>query len=169
MWKNIKHLTAISLGWVAIAVLLILVLDVLMGVFTRKILGDQVRWSEELARFLLVWISFLGGAIAYLDDKHLGVDLLVSHFHHSAQRLSRIVTHALVFIFALFVMGIGGTNLVIDRFDSGQLLPALGIHKAWFYLAVPASGYLISLFALGNVVALVTGAEDVENREEVPS
>jgi TRAP-type C4-dicarboxylate transport system permease small subunit len=169
MWDKIKRVTAFSLGWVAIAVFLVLVIDVLLGVFTRKILGDQVRWSEELARFLLVWISFLGGAIAYLDDKHLGVDLLVSHFHHSAQRLTRIATHALVFAFALFVMGIGGTNLVIDRFDSGQLLPALGIHKAWFYLAVPSSGYLISLFALGNVIALLAGAEDVENKEEVHS
>ncbi len=65
-------------------------------------------------------------------------------------------------------MGIGGTDLVIDRFDSGQLLSALNINKAWFYLAVPVSGYLISFFALGNVIVLLAGAEDV-GTEEVPS
>ena len=77
MWSKTKHLTATSLGWLAIGVFLVLVVDVLLGVFSRKILGDQIRWTEELARFLLVWISFLGGALAYIADKHLGVDLLV--------------------------------------------------------------------------------------------
>ena len=109
MWDKIKHLTAVSLGWVAIAVFVVLVIDVLLGVFSRKILGDQVRWTEELARFLLVWISFLGGAIAYLDDKHLGVDLLVDRIDPAARRIARVVSHGLVFAFAFFVMGIGGT------------------------------------------------------------
>ncbi len=157
MWNHVKSFTARSLGWVAIAVFLILVIDVLLGVFTRKVLGDQIRWTEELARFLLVWISFLGGAIAYLDDRHLGVDLLVDRIDPAAQRVARIVTHAMVFAFALGIMGIGGTNLVIDRFDSGQVLPALQIQKAWFYLAVPVSGYVISLFALGNIIAFSLG------------
>lgn len=170
MWSRIKHFTATSLGALSVAVLVVLVLDVLWGVFTRKILGDQARWSEELARFLLVWIAFLGGAIAYLDDKHLGVDLLVSHFDSSAKRISRIITHSLVFIFSLLVMGVGGTQLVADRFDSGQLLPALEIHKAWFYLAVPVSGFLISLFALGNVIAFIAGSTTPQsNDSEVPS
>ena len=80
MWKTIKHVTAVALGWMAIAVFLVLVVDVLWGVLTRNFIGEQARWSEELARFLLVWVSFLGGAIAYLDDKHLGVDILVGGF-----------------------------------------------------------------------------------------
>lgn len=166
MWKRIKHFTATGLGWLAIAVFLVLVLDVLAGVFTRKIMGDQLRWSEELARFLLVWISFLGGAIAYLDDKHLGVDLLVAKFDPSARRLSKIITHGLIFLFALAVMGIGGTQLVAGRFEAGQTLSSLQINKGWFYMAVPAAGYLIALFAAGNVVALITGAETPDSEED---
>jgi TRAP-type C4-dicarboxylate transport system permease small subunit len=165
MWNKIKYVTAASLGWVAIAVFLVLVIDVLLGVFTRKVLGDQIRWTEELARFLLVWISFLGGAIAYLDDKHLGVDLLVDRFDPSARRVARVITHGLVFAFALFAMGIGGTQLVVDRFDSGQVLSAMQINKAWFYLAVPVSGYVIAMFALGNVIALLAGAGDVAAKD----
>ena len=165
MWGKTKHLTARALGWLAIVVFLILVLDVLLGVFSRRILGDQIRWTEELARFLLVWVSFLGGAIAYIDDKHLGVDLLVERLHPQARRYSRVLVHGLVFAFAFLAMGLGGTKLVIDRFDAGQLLPALQIDKAWFYLAVPISGYLIALFALGNVISMVMGAEDVGTRD----
>jgi TRAP-type C4-dicarboxylate transport system permease small subunit len=159
MWEKTKQITASALGWLAIVVFFVLTVDVLLGVFSRKILGDQIRWTEELARFLLVWVSFLGGAIAYIDEKHLGVDLLVERLHPQARRLSRVLVHALIFAFAFLVMGVGGTKLVIDRFDAGQLLPALQIDKAWFYLAAPVSGYLIALFALGNVIALLTGKE----------
>ncbi|MFM7180325.1 MAG: TRAP transporter small permease [Verrucomicrobiales bacterium] len=166
MWANTKQITARALGWLAIVVFLILTLDVLLGVFSRKILGDQIRWTEELARFLLVWVSFLGGAIAYIDEKHLGVDLLVERLHPQARKLSRLLVHLLVFAFSLFVMGVGGTKLVIDRFDAGQLLPALQIDKAWFYLGVPISGYLIALFALGNVIALLARKEDGGIRDD---
>lgn len=166
MWDKIKHLTAVSLGWVAIAVFVVLVIDVLLGVFSRKILGDQVRWTEELARFLLVWISFLGGAIAYLDDKHLGVDLLVDRIDPAARRIARVVTHGLVFAFAFFVMGIGGSQLVHDRFEAGQILSAMQINKGWLYLAVPVSGFIISLFALGNTITLLTGAGDVSQADD---
>lgn len=155
MWSKVKSSTATALGVLAIVVLVVLVVDVLWGVFSRKILGDQARWSEELARFLLVWISFLGGAIAYLDDKHLGVDLLYTSLHGSAQRWCKVVTHFMVLLFSLGVLGFGGTRLVIDRFDSGQLMPAMEISKGWFYLAVPVSGYLIGLFAIGNVISFL--------------
>ena len=169
MWNKFKSVTVTSLGWLSIMVLFVLVVDVLWGVFTRKIMSDQARWTEELARFLLVWVSFLGAAIAYLDDKHLGVDILVTYFDKSAKRLSKIFTHGLVLAFSLSIMGIGGTRLCIDRFDSGQLLPALDISKGWFYLAVPISGYLISFFALGNIVTLIMGKNLTNDGEEVSS
>ncbi len=152
MWDRIKYFARLFLGGISIATFLILVIVVLLGVFTRHVMQDQIRWSEELARLLLVWISLLGGAIAYIDDQHLGVDLLVSRLDPLAARISSGFCHFLVLVFAVFVMGVGGTSMVMDRFDSGQLLPALQISRAWFYLAIPVSGWLISLFALGNLV-----------------
>lgn len=153
----LKKSTAAVLGWLSIIAFVVLVVDVLLGVFSRKILGDQIRWTEELARFLLIWVAFLGGALAYLDDKHLGVDLLVSNFDPSSRRGAKIFTHAMVLGFSLLVMGIGGTMLVIERFQSGQTLPALQIQKAWIYLAVPTCGYLISIFAIGNLWHMISG------------
>ena len=45
-----------------IAAVAALVADVVWGVFTRYVIGEQAKWSEELARFLLIWVSLLGGA-----------------------------------------------------------------------------------------------------------
>lgn len=166
----LKKTTAAFLGWMSIIAFVVLVVDVLLGVFSRKILGDQIRWTEELARFLLIWVAFLGGALAYLDDKHLGVDILVSNFDPSARRGAKIFTHAMVLGFSLLVMGIGGTMLVVERFQSGQMLPALQIQKAWIYLAVPTCGYLISIFALGNLWHMVSrkGMEPEDSEEARP-
>lgn len=157
MWGRTKHIARLLLCGASVATFVLLVVVVLLGVFTRHVMQDQIRWSEELARLLLVWISFLGGAIAYIDDKHLGVDLLVSRLDPDAARIAGFFCHLLVLLFALFVMGLGGTRIVADRFGAGQLLPALQISRAWFYLATPVSGWLISLFALGNLLSHVGG------------
>lgn len=163
MWNRVKHLASLLLGIISITTFVVLVVVVLLGVFTRHALNDQLRWTEELARLLLVWISFLGGAIAYIDDKHLGVDLLVSRLDPAAARIAKFFCHLLVFAFALLIMGIGGTRIVLDRFDAGQVLPALQLDRGWFYMAIPVSGWLISLFALGNLIAFFTKPSATEN------
>jgi TRAP-type C4-dicarboxylate transport system permease small subunit len=167
MWNSLKHHTSRTLGNIAVGVTLVLVLDVLWGVFSRKILGDQTRWTEELARFLLVWISFIGAALAFIENKHLGVDLLTTRFDPAARKAGRIATQLLIGLFALFVLGIGGSQLVSSRFESGQLLPALQINKGWFYLAAPVSGFIIALFAFGDAVCLLLGGkmEETETGE----
>lgn len=160
MWNRIKDNARLALCVFSIATFTLLVVVVLLGVFTRHVMQDQIRWSEELARLLLVWISFLGGAIAYIDNNHLGVDLFVAKLDPAAARIAALFSHLVVLAFAFFVMGIGGALIVIDRFDSGQLLPALQLKRAWFYLAIPVSGGLISLFAIGHLVDWFTKKTD---------
>ena len=86
-----RHLLVRALGVLCAVEFAALVVDVLFGVFTRQILNDQPAWTEELARFLLVWLALLGGVLAYADDRHLGVDVVVSHLHPSSRRVA-IVT-----------------------------------------------------------------------------
>ena len=56
----------------------VLVLDVLLGVVSRYVVGKQVSWTEELACLLLVWSSFFGIALAFNSRSHLGIDLIVN-------------------------------------------------------------------------------------------
>jgi len=138
------------LGPMCALVFLVLLFVVLWGVFTRYVLGDQARWTEELARFLMVWLAFLGAALAYAHQQHLGVDILVARMEPAARCVVTLVEHAVVFLFAVLVLGYGGMELCRDRFAAGQTMPALGILKAWQYLCVPASGVLIALIAAGH-------------------
>ena len=152
-----KQLMARVLGCLCMLVFTSLVLNVLWGVVTRYLLGHQAHWTEELARLLLVWLAMIGAALAYIENKHLGVDVLTRSLHSSSQRVARFLTHLVVFLFASAVMIYGGVSLVIDRWQAGQVLAALSINKAWFYLAVPISGLLIAVFALDATLAAMTG------------
>ena len=145
------------LGPLCALVFLLLLLDVLWGVFTRYVMGDQARWTEELARFLMVWLAFLGAALAYTREQHLGVDILVARMEPKARRIALLVEHAVVFLFALLVLGFGGGELFRERYASGQTMPALGILKAWQYFCLPLSGALFCLIAFGHFMKSLVG------------
>lgn len=147
-----------------VAVFAILVLDVLWGVASRYLFGSQASWSEELARLLMVWLALLGAALVCREDKHLGLDVVVRSWPDEVQRLGRLFVYVLIIIFACIVMAWGGYHLVVQRFDSGQALPALGISKGWFYLALPVSGCLTTLFMIESFWA--TWMNDPKKAEE---
>lgn len=157
MIQLIKHSASRSLGYLCVLIFSLLVIDVLWGVATRYLLGHQAYWTEELARFLLVWLAMIGAALAYIDNKHLGVDIVTRSLDPSARRIANLVTHLAVFGFAAGVMVYGGAGLFVERWNSGQTMAALEIKKAWFYLSLPVSGLLISIFSLDAAIATALG------------
>ena len=152
-----RHVLVRALGVLCAVVFAALVVDVLFGVFTRQVLNDQPAWTEELARFLLVWLALLGGVLAYADDRHLGVDVLVSHLHPSSRRVAIVTSHLCVLGFAVVVLVLGGLELFRNRWDAGQMMATLGIRKAWFYMVLPLGGSLIALLALGKTIDAIRG------------
>lgn len=159
--------TKVGLTWLLeqVVTLLVaaLVLDVLWGICTRFLLNSPSRWSEEVATFLLIWVSLLGAAVAFIHHEHLGVDYFVNKLDSAAQRTLRIVVQGLVILFAAWAMIYGGFVLVVETLRAGQLTPALGIHMGYVYLAAPVSGAFIALNAVEQVVELLTDSDSVED------
>lgn len=148
-----------ALEWVLIAAVLFLVLDVCWGVFTRYVMGEQAKWTEELARFLLVWVALLGGAVAFGTKGHLGVDFFVEKFHPAARTVSAVFVHLVVLFFAGAIFLWGGGRVVADALAMEQMTPALGWKMGYVYLALPVSGLFMVLFTLENLIeTLVTPA-----------
>lgn len=141
-----------ALDWVLIVAVLLLVLDVCWGVFTRYIIGEQAKWTEELARFLLVWVSLLGGAVAFGTKGHLGVDFFVNKFHPDARKVMAVFVHLVVLFFAGAIFLYGGGRVVADALVMQQTTPALGWKMGHVYLALPISGFFMILFTLENLI-----------------
>jgi TRAP-type C4-dicarboxylate transport system permease small subunit len=150
------------LEWILIVAMATLVLDVLWGVLSRHLLSTQSSWTEELARCLLIWVSMLGTGVAFDRTAHLGVDYFVGKLHPSGQRILQIAVLLLVLSFALLVFVGGGWLLVTRTLALGQTTPALGISKAWVYLAVPVSGVFIVLFLLRDLLETILKPIDAE-------
>jgi TRAP-type C4-dicarboxylate transport system permease small subunit len=88
------------------------VVNVSWQVASRFLLGSPSSFTDELARYLLVWIGLLGGAYAAGERRHIAVDLLPASLDARAGRALALFTHAAVMLFALTVMVGGGARLV---------------------------------------------------------
>ena len=137
----------------ALALLMIaMVGSVVWQVLSRYLFVVPAAWTEELARFLLIWIGMLGAAYAYRQGSHLGIDLLANKLAESGrQRLHRVV-HVVCLLFAASVLVVGGGSLVSMTWELKQYSAAIGLPIAYVYSVIPASGVLISLFAADAIL-----------------
>ncbi len=147
MIANVKKILDKSLEILVMIVMAVLVVDVLWQVFTRKVLGDPSKWTEELAIFLLIWVSLLGAAVALGRGAHLGIDYFVGKLSDKDKLCTEIFTFLCISVFSLYVMLIGGYILVSETFTLEQVSPALNIPMGYVYLAVPISGFFMLLYA----------------------
>ena len=148
-----------------ILVVLVLVLDVLWGVFTRYALSEQAKWSEELARFLLVWVSLLGAAVAFGEKAHLGVDFFVGKFDPAARKLITIFGQLIVLFFAITIFIIGGSKVVADALSMEQMTPALGWKMGYVYLALPVAGVFMILFTVEQILETLLTTQQQEEAD----
>jgi len=125
-----------------------MVLDVTWQVFTRFILRDPSGFTEELAGFLLIWIGLLGAGYAYRVKAHLGIDILTSPLSGLKKKMSEIFIAGIVFLFAFFVLVIGGWRLVDLTFTLKQISPVMGIPMGYIYLALPLTGILFMYYSV---------------------
>ena len=127
-------------------------LIVAIQVFCRYVLNASLFWSEELARYMLVWLSFFGATVAYHRCLHPGVDLFTGRLGPRGRSLASAFSH-------LVCMGLALTMIVAGSrfawFVRGQVTPALGLPK-WLVLSVlPLSGLVLLVHALALCIGTV--------------
>ena len=144
----IKRVLDRLLEVLVIVVMAVLVLDVLWQVFTRLVLKDPSTWTEELAVFMLIWVSLLGAAVALGRGAHLGIDYFVGKLPVRARLGTEVIVFLSVSAFSLLVMVIGGVDLVASNLDLGQESPALRVKVGYVYLAVPISGFFLVFYSI---------------------
>ena len=146
--EKLKQIVDRTLAWVVIVVMAVLVIDVLWQVFTRFVLRDPSSFTEELARYLMIWVGLLGASYAAGKRMHLAVDLLPTKLTGRRKHYLGIVIEGFTLLFSVFVLVVGGVRLVWVMLYLGQTSPALQIPMGLVYLAVPISGLFITFYAV---------------------
>lgn len=144
--KAKKRVSSI-LEWALIVLMAANVLNVLWQVFTRFILRDPSSFTEELARFLLIWVGLLGASYAAGQKMHLAIDVVLKSLRGKARGVAELSVQVFIFLFAFFVMVIGGIRLVAITLRLNQVSAALRIQLGYVYVVLPLSGLLIMFYA----------------------
>lgn len=125
---------------------------VAVQVFCRYVLNHSLFWSEEMARFLLVWLTFLGASCAYYRQVNPGVDFLYARLPQLMQKFCTILTH-LVSIGLFSVMVVYGYQFA--WFVRLQISPALQIPKWVVMSIIPFSGAVLAFHAVTFLIEAV--------------
>ena len=136
--KIIQVLSTIIMG--------VMVIAVCWQVITRYILNNPSTVTEEALRYLLIWVTMVGGAYAYGRRKHLAITALSKRLSFKGQKILDIFVQAMVILFCVVVMIGGGTRLVNTAAD--QLSAALQLPMPLIYASVPVGAILFIFYAL---------------------
>jgi len=153
--------------WFLALLMAAMVLCVTWQIVSRYLLADPSQWTEELARFLLIWIGLLGGSYAYHVKMHLGLDLLSQKLRGNPRKVYAVVVHALVAVFSAAVFVVGGLRIVQMTTELKQYSAALGVPMAFVYSALPISGAMLILYAVVGMVAALRGDDDLSGVNEM--
>jgi TRAP-type C4-dicarboxylate transport system permease small subunit len=134
--------------------LALMVIIVFANVVSRYYLHVSLAWSEEIARFMLVWLVFLGSFLAYIQDEHLGLDILVKRFPPLLRKSVAVGANMLV-IFALYAVMEGGYLMMIANFD--WLSAAAEIPQGYIYAIIPVCCGLMILQTLLKTYYILIG------------
>jgi len=146
-----------ALEFAVTVIMAVLVLDVVWQVFTRFVLNDPSKWTEELANVLLVWVGLLGASLGFVRQVHLGIDFFVNKIHGRARHMIDIAVLLLVIFFAGSVLVYGGGSKVIAMLSLPipKVTPALQVKQAYFFTVLPLSGFFIVLACVDDLIGKV--------------
>lgn len=135
--------------------LLFMLLLVFYQVIARFILGSQLRWSEEIARYLMLYISFVGIGAGIKYHKHVGVDVFGAMLKPKGKKMLMLVVALLTMaIMAVFVYYSGAVTLKIMR--SGQVSPAAHIPMWIPYATIPVGFFGGMLREVEEIIKIIT-------------
>ncbi|MDK2824770.1 MAG: TRAP-type transport system small permease protein [Clostridia bacterium] len=141
--------------YVKIFTLLILTLmtsAAFLQVVFRYVFKYPLPWTEELARFLFVWLTFIGSAAAVKSKSHIAMDLFVSMFPKVIQKY---ITLLALIVFLGFSILLVKQGLFLTQMNMGQESDALGIKMGYPYLAIPVGGILMAFFIIEQIITVL--------------
>ena len=119
-----------------------MLVDVSLQILFRYVVGRSLFWTEEVGRYTLIWIIFLGANIALRRKKHIGIDFVVSHLNPQLQKLSMWLVKLLILLFAIVLIFYG---IELYSVTMMQTSAALHIPMGYVYMAIPVCGVLMIL------------------------
>lgn len=141
-----------AVGIVLAIMLAIMSVLIIIQVFTRFVIDYPLHWTEELARYLMIYSVFLGAALALRQSRLISIEVLAQSLNESKQRILRVIVMLLsiVFLMILLVQGIEIIGVVKSQSSAG-----LGISMAVPYASIPIGAALMTINAIAVILETI--------------
>lgn len=150
--NKLKDFLGILITLLFIALFICAILQVL----SRYLLPYSITWTEEIARFLLIYITFIGAAVAIYEKSHISITMFINKLSARPKLIVQIIIDLIIlfFLHLVFRGGIGMTSLTWGVV-SGSMLKVM---TGYIYLIIPISAVLMMLFlgkhVIDNIMAI---------------
>ena len=142
----------------AICLMSVLAICVIAQVIWRYALGTPLTWSEELARYMQIWMVMLGAAVMMRKGGHLAIDLVTASLPPKIKRVTDTLVYIAIIVFFSIVVWQG---IPVTMNAMKQHSPAIQANMGYVYMALPVGGALILMEAVIRFVRfLKTGSAD---------
>lgn len=150
-YKLLDRIEEIFVGVLMMGMTLMITLQIIF----RYIILKPISWSEEAARYMMVWAIYVGAALAVKRGKHMVVDFFVSRVSPK-QRKIVIILSDLIFITFCLIMLKQGFVVIGHLIRLGQVSAALGLPMYYVYLAPIISFVLICVHLVVHIYQTIT-------------
>jgi TRAP-type C4-dicarboxylate transport system permease small subunit len=138
-------------------VIMVTILTIMVGlvfgnVVARYAFNSAITWAEEVARFLFVWLTFVGASFGLMQGLHLGMDMVVARFSPRTRSLIEVVNGFIILAF-LGVWVVGGIHLIEANLTF--MSPATGFSMGLVYLIGPLAAVLMGIESLSRLAASI--------------
>lgn len=134
-----------------------------ISVFMRYVLNFSLTWAEELARYMFVWLVYLGTALCVRRRKHIVMDILITSLKPRARKWFSLLNNAIMLAFVLVLANQGFKMMPIL---SSQMSTALQIPMSFIYGAVPVGAVLMAFYLVLDGILLWQDKLPEEMREQ---
>lgn len=162
--NQLKRIVDNVLAFAIICISSLLVICVIWQVVSRYILGMPSVVTDEIARFMFMWVGLMGAAYATSQKRHLAIDLLPQKLVGVPKKVLETVILLITMLFVCLIMIYGGGILVLDTLSQNQVSPALGIQMGWVYAVIPVSGCAILFYIILDLIGKFTHRPSSDDR-----
>ncbi len=134
------------------ATITLMVVLVFSNVLLRVLFGGALTWTDEVARMMFIWLTFIGAAVGVMRGSHIGMDIVILAVGPQLRRWMEIASILLILLF-LGIWGVYGVQLISQNLD--YLAPATGVPMGYFYLAGPIGAALMAVSYAHRLLVLL--------------
>lgn len=155
MGKFISKLNSI-VRFIVIILLGVMVVAVFLQVLFRFFLDQPLAWTEELARYVLIWITFLGSAYAMAIKAHIGTEYIQKYL---SPLLNKVLLGVAAVLSILFFLVMVQQGYLLSARSMTQTSPTLLVPMGYVYMVIPISGVLLIMNVIHVTWKDITGKE----------